>query len=528
LPRRQVSFSKAARMTTHAISAREIRKTYGATVALDGASFAVQAGTVHALLGENGAGKSTLVKILSGLVQPESGHIEIFGEACRIDSPRSARKLGLRTAFQEMTQIRDLTVAQNLLLPEEPVSRWGGVRKREAERRVSEHLARLDLGYIDPRSEIRDLDLPVRQKLEIARAVFGNPRVLVLDEPTSTLSGRDIDWLGHLIADTKARGAAVIFISHRMPEVNAYCEFLTVLRNGKDVGSARVGELPEDEIVRMIIGRSLDATFPHRENTVRRNAVPALAAKNLSVAGRLHDVSFGVAPGEILGVSGLQGMGQLEMFLGCFGAVQLSGGHIEINGKHVTLMSPRDAVRGNIGISLIPEDRKTEGLFLKLDGRKNISLPVLDRFTRAGLIDNGAETAAVQDVMDIVQVQTRAQYTAVSAFSGGNQQKIAIGKWLLTGSRVLLMYDPTRGVDVGTKHEIYVLIHEFAKAGGSVLLFSTEIPELVNMCHRVLVMYRGEVVRELPAEHLDEEIIIRAALGEAAPAPMAPAVTVAA
>ncbi len=503
-------------MSPPAIVARDIRKAYGATVALDGASFTVQAGTVHALLGENGAGKSTLVKILSGLVQPDSGQISMFGEACRIGSPREAQRHGLQAAFQEMTQIRDLTVTQNMLLPDEPVSRWGGVRRRESEARVRAHLDRLQLGFIDPRAEIRDLDLPVRQKLEIARAVFRNPRVLVLDEPTSTLSGRDIDWLGHIIADTKATGASVIFISHRMPEVNAYCEFLTVLRNGKDVGSARVGELPEDEIVRMIIGRSLTATFPPRQATVQHTAVPALAAKHLSVGDRLNPTSFTLAPGEVLGMSGLQGMGQLELFLGCFGAVPLSGGHIEVNGKPVTLMSPRDAVRANIGISLIPEDRKTEGLFLKLDGRRNISLPVLERFTRFGLIDQKAEADAVRGVMDIVQVQDRALFTRAGAFSGGNQQKIAIGKWLLAGSKVLLMYDPTRGVDVGTKHEIYVLIHEFTQAGGSVLLFSTEIPELVNLCHRVLVMYGGRVVRELSAGELDEEAIIRAALGESA------------
>jgi ribose transport system ATP-binding protein len=501
-------------MSSLAISARDIRKAYGATIALDGASFSVERGTVHALLGENGAGKSTLVKILSGLVQPDSGFIDLFGEPARIENPRAAQRLGLQAAFQEMTQIRDLTVAQNMLLPEEPVAWWGGVRKREAERRVAEHLERLGLGYIDPRSEIRDLDLPVRQKLEIARAVFRSPRVLVLDEPTSTLSGRDIDWLGKIIADAKAGGASVIFISHRMPEVNAFCESLTVLRNGKDVGTARVGELPEDEIVRMIIGRSLTATFPRRGDTIRHHTVPALSANGLSVTDRLHAASFAIAPGEILGVSGLQGMGQLELFLGCFGAVSLSGGHVEVNGKHVTLMSPRDAVRANIGISLIPEDRKTEGLFLKLDGRRNTSLPVLERFTRFGLIDDAAETAAVEKVMDIVQVQHRAIFTRVGAFSGGNQQKIAIGKWLLAGSRVMLMYDPTRGVDVGTKHEIYLLIHEFAEAGGSVLLFSTEIPELVNLCHRVLVMYGGRIVGEIPAEQLDEEVIIRAALGE--------------
>ncbi len=499
-----------------AIEVNSVRKTYGATVALDNASLAVAAGTVHALLGENGAGKSTMVKILSGLVQPNSGEIRINGELRKFDSPSAAQSCGLQTAFQEMTQVRDLTVTQNLLLNSEPVSGLGFVRKRRAEELAVAHLETLGLGFIDPRAEVRDLDLPVRQKLEIARAIFKKPKLLLLDEPTSTLSGRDIDWLGRIITDTKASGASVIFISHRMPEVNEFCEFLTVFRNGKDVGTARVGELSEEEVVRMIIGRSLTSTFPPRENTIRLAETPRLSARNLSASGRVSGASFDLAPGEILGVSGLQGMGMQELFLGCFGATPLSEGHIEINGKRVTLMSPRDAVRQNIGVSLVPEDRKTEGLFLKLDGLKNMSLPVLDRFTRFGLIDEESEAKAVHSAMQSVQVQNRAMFTRAGAFSGGNQQKIAIGKWLMTGSRILLLYDPTRGVDVGTKHEIYVLIHEFAKGGGSVLLFSSEIPELVNLCHRVLVMYKGSVVLELGGDELDEETIIRAALGEKA------------
>ena len=493
-----------------------IRKTYGATVALDGASLAVAVGTVHALLGENGAGKSTLVKILSGLVQPNSGEIQVSGEVRRLESSRVAQSYGLQTAFQEMTQIRDLTVTQNLLLNSEPMSALGFVRRRKAEEVAVAHLEKLGLGFIDPRAEVRDLDLPVRQKLEIARAVLKKPKLLLLDEPTSTLSGRDIEWLGRIIADTRANGASVIFISHRMPEVNEFCEYLTVFRNGKDVGTARVGDLSEEEVVRMIIGRSLTATFPPRENTVRTAEAPRLSAKSVSTGSRLRKASFNLAAGEILGVSGLQGMGMQELFLGCFGATPLSEGHIEINGKPVTLMSPRDAVKQNIGISLVPEDRKTEGLFLKLDGLKNMSLPILDRFTRFGLIDEEAEAEAVTGAMGSVQVHSRAMFTRVGAFSGGNQQKIAIGKWLLTGSRIMLLYDPTRGVDVGTKHEIYVLIHEFAKTGGSVLLFSSEIPELVNLCHRVLVMYKGSVVLELADDELDEETIIRAALGETA------------
>lgn len=493
-----------------------IRKTYGATIALDGASFGVAPRTVHALLGENGAGKSTLVKILSGLVQPNSGEIRVCGESRRLDNPRVAQSCGLQTAFQEMTQVRDLTVTQNLLLNSEPVSALGFVRKRRAEELVAAHLEKLGLGFIDPRAEVRDLDLPVRQKLEIARAVFKRPKLLLLDEPTSTLSGRDIDWLGRVIANTKAAGASVVFITHRMPEVKEFCEFLTVFRNGKDVGTARVGELPEEEVVRMIIGRSLTATFPPRGNTARASATPRLSARNVSAADRLVSASFDLAPGEVLGVSGLQGMGMQELFLGCFGATPLSGGHIAVNGKQVTLMSPRDAVRQNIGVSLVPEDRKTEGLFLKLDGLKNMSLPVLERFTRGGLIDERAETEAVRGAMRAVQVSDRALFTRAGAFSGGNQQKIAIAKWLLTESRVLLLYDPTRGVDVGTKHEIYLLIHEFVKSGGSILLFSSEIPELVNLCHRVLVMYKGSVVLELAGDELDEETIIRAALGEKA------------
>jgi ribose transport system ATP-binding protein len=490
-----------------------VRKTYDATVALDGASLRVAPGTVHALLGENGAGKSTVVKILSGLVQPNSGEIRVNGEVRLLRNPRAAQGCGIQTAFQEMTQVRDLTVAQNLLLTFEPVSALGLVRRRRAEELATAHLEKLGLGFIDPRAELRDLDLPVRQKLEIARAVLKQPKLLLLDEPTSTLSGRDIDWLGQIIADTKAKGAAVIFISHRMPEVNRFCEFLTIFRNGKDVGTGRVGELSEEEVVRLIIGRSLSAIFPPRVNTVRTTDPPRLSARNLSTTGRLTNASFDLAPGEVLGVSGLQGMGMQELFLGCFGALPLSDGYIETNGKRVTLVSPRDAVRQNIGVSLVPEDRKTEGLFLKLNGLKNMSLPVLHRFTRCGLIDEKAEAEAVRDAMEAVQVQGRAMFTRVGAFSGGNQQKIAIGKWLVTGARVLLLYDPTRCVDVGTKHEIYLLIHEFARSGGSVLLFSSEIPELVNLCHRVLVMYKGAVTLELTGDELDEEVIIRAALG---------------
>ncbi|MBN9547475.1 MAG: sugar ABC transporter ATP-binding protein, partial [Alphaproteobacteria bacterium] len=306
-----------------------------------------------------------------------------------------------------------------------------------------------------------------------------------------------------------------IFISHRMPEVNDFCEYLTVLRNGKDIGTARVGELSDDEVVRMIVGRSLDATFPPRGEGRPTVSPPALEARSISVGHRLKGASFSLSPGEVLGVAGLQGMGQLELFLACFGAVPVSDGQILVRGQPVVLTSPRDAIRANIGISLVPEDRKTEGLFLKLDGRRNASLPSLSQFTRFGLIDAARERKAVSDALKAIQVDQRALHSKVGTFSGGNQQKIAIAKWLLTGSRILLLYDPTRGVDVGTKHEIYTMIREFADGGGAVLMFSTEIPELTNLCDRVLVMYGGRIAREIDGADLSEDAVIEAAIGGA-------------
>ncbi len=504
----------------YALRVDAVTKSYGATVALAGVSFAVRAGEVHALLGENGAGKSTAVKLLSGLVQPEEGSIELSGERVRLPRPRDAHRHGIQTAFQEMTLVRDLTVTENMLLPRAPTGLLGQLRRRRGERLVVEHLALLGLGSIDPRARIRDVELSSRQKIEIARAIFRKPRILLLDEPTSTLSGRDIDWLGGLIARLKGEGVTIVFISHRLPEVRRFCDRLTVLRNGRDVGTADIGEIGDDEVVRMIIGRSIAATFPPRPVKPAASAVsPCLEVRDLATAGQLRSASFALRPGEILGIGALQGMGQQQLFLACFGMARVRHGEIRVDGRKVTLATPRDAIRANIGISLVPEDRKTEGLFLKLDGRTNIAIPAIGRFAHMGLIDRKAETLAVSRVLDQVEVERRALYTPAGAFSGGNQQKIAIAKWLLAGSRILLMFDPTRGVDVGTKHQLYELMRAFADAGGAILFHSTEITELANLCDRVLVMYGGRMVNELWGDALDEEAIIRSALGETSAAP---------
>jgi ribose transport system ATP-binding protein len=498
---------------THAISADHVRKAFGATVAVDDVSFEVAEASVHALLGENGAGKSTIVKLLSGLVTPDQGGFQVFGQPIALKSPRAAHRCGIQTAFQEMTLVRDLTVLENVLLPYAPANPLGLIKRRASEEAVARHFASLGLEDIDLQDEVGELDLAVKQKIEIARALYRQPRILLLDEPTSSLSGNDVDWLGEVIARESARGVTVIFISHRLKEVRDFCDSLTVLRNGQHIATGKVADFADEEVIRMIVGRSIGQAFPEKPAKTHQSGAEVLRVDHLATDGKLSDASFALHKGEILGIAGLQGMGQLDLFVACFGAAEITGGQIAVDGKPVTIASPTDAVRANIGISLVPEDRKTEALFLKLSGTENTSIPVIDRFARFGFIDVKRERDAVSGVFQRVDVQDRALWTRVGAFSGGNQQKIAIAKWLLAESRVLLLYDPTRGIDVGTKHELYRLMRQYVEAGGSILLYSTEIPELVHLADRVLVLYQGRVVREVAGNDLNEDAIMRAALG---------------
>jgi ribose transport system ATP-binding protein len=496
-----------------AIEADHVRKAFGATIAVDDVSFQVATGSVHALLGENGAGKSTIVKLLSGLLTPDSGSFRIFGERGTLSSPRAAHARGIQTAFQEMTLVRDLTVLESVLLPYAPSNAFGLVRRRAAEEGVHRHFAALGLEHIDLQEEVGNLDLGVKQKIEIARTLYRKPRILLLDEPTSSLTGRDVDWLGEIIAREKAKGVTVIFISHRLTEVRSFCDSLSILRNGQHIATGKVADFNDEEVIRMIVGRSIGQAFPERPVRNHVSGPEILRVENLATDGKLVDASFSLHRGEILGVAGLQGMGQLDLFVSCFGMMEITKGRLVVDGKPVTIASPADAVRADIGISLVPEDRKTEALFLKLPGTVNASMPVIDRFSRFGLIDAKREQREVADVFRRVEVADRALWTRVGAFSGGNQQKIAIAKWLLAQSRVLLLYDPTRGIDVGTKHELYHLMRQYVEAGGAILLYSTEIPELVHLADRVMVLYQGRVAREIGAADLNEDNIMRAALG---------------
>lgn len=492
---------------TQAIALDHVTKRYGATIALSDASFAVEDGHIHALLGENGAGKSTLVKILSGIIQPDGGEISLFGQPVRLYSREASSRLGLETAFQEIPLVPDLTVSENLLLPHQPRRFGVFLDSGEAKRRVAQILSDLDLTLVDPEDDVRDLDLSVRQKIEIARAISRKPKILILDEPTASLSSRDVEWLGRRIAALRESGTTIILVTHRMQEVREFCQSLSVLRNGAHVGSFAAADVSDSEVFRLIMGRSVETAYPPRPDRTSQAppSMPLLRASHLSTGRRLVDVSLSLGSGEIVGVAGLQGMGQLELFNALFGVDRLEQGEIWTAGRRLHLASPRDAIRAGIG--LVPEDRKIQGLALAMTGRENASLGVLDELSTFGIVDSAREHALVDVVFQKVQVPSRAHYKSARSFSGGNQQKIVLAKWLLSQCKVLLVFDPTRGVDVGTKHEMYGLLRAFADAGGAVLFHSTETPELVGLCDRVLVVYRGRVATELAGDGIREDLI---------------------
>src|SRR6202046_83308 len=408
-----------------AVAIRALRESFGAALAVDDVAFTIEPGTAHALLGENGAGKSTIVKLLSGLIAPDHGSINLFGDEGRLRSPRVAHRLGVQTAFQEMTLTPDLTVLDNMLLPYGPQGFSGMIRRGVAERAVREHFDSLGLD-IELWREVGELDLAVQQKIEIARAVFRRPRLLLLDEPTSTLAGRDVDWLGEVMAHPKPQGVTILFISHRMREVRAFCDHVTILRNGRHIATAAASELSDTQIIEMIIGRSITQTFPPRPQLGPADTPEVLGARDLAAGHRLEAAAFSLKRGEILGVAGLQGMGQRDLFLACFGMTDVHGGQLLVDGRPTTIAAPTDALRPNIGIGFLPEDRKTEALFLELNGRHNASLPVIERFCRSGLLRSKQEKQAVAGAFGSVEVDLRALWTPVKSFSGGNQQKIAI------------------------------------------------------------------------------------------------------
>jgi ribose transport system ATP-binding protein len=492
------------------LSASGIDKRFGGVVALDGAAFACEAGQIHALLGENGAGKSTMVKVLCGVHPPDAGTITYGGETVTFRGPADAVAMGIVPVFQELSLVPDLTVAENLFMGEEPRNRLGLIDGGRMNRESGALLAGLGFAGIDPRAMVRDLSLADRQLIEIAKALRRQPRVLILDEATSALNRRQVQQVFAVIRRLREEGVAVVFISHRMDEVRQLCDVATIFRDGVDVGTVAVDRARDDEIVQLMIGRTLREAFPPLPPRPEIEEA-LLEVRGLNWGERLRDISFTLHRGEILGLSGLEGQGQGDLLFALFGVYVGVGGDVSLDRKPIRLGGPRDAMAA--GMALVPEDRKTQGLILPLPVDENITLPTLPEVARGGVVSPAAVEAATLAMRDRLAIRMAGPEVPVRFLSGGNQQKVAIAKWLLTDAAVFLLYDPTRGIDVGAKQEIYELMRRLAAEGHGILFFSTDLAEIVGLCDRALVMYEGAIARELRGPALTEANLVSAAVG---------------
>lgn len=495
------------------LEAHLVNKRYGNTIALHDASLICQPGSIHALVGENGAGKSTLIKIISGVVAPDSGTIKLAGSTSSIHSPTQAVQQGIVPVFQELSLLPDLTIAENIFIANPPANALGIVSGKRLKQAASALCAELGFEHLDPTALIREIPLAQRQLVEIAKAYSHNPKLLILDEGTSALSVQDVKRVFEVIRKMRDKGNSVIFISHRMSEVEEIADTLTIFRDGQDVGSFPMGAVSNTEMVQLMIGRKLEQVFPPKPVTTQTRH-PILEVDDLTWEPTLNHISLKVGKGEIVGLGGLDGQGQGELLFALFGVLRGVHGKIRIDGKEAKIISPANATNKTNRMALIPEDRKTEGLILPMSVGNNAILATIDRLlNHFGLLETAKERQSVQQMIEQMQVKVGSPRTPVRSLSGGNQQKVVIGKWLLTDAQIYLLHDPTRGIDVGTKQEIYQLIRKLADNGAGVLFFSTELSELVGLCDRVLVLYEGRIFRELVGDEIQEESIVSAALG---------------
>ena len=497
-----------------------ISKRYGGVRALERADLSVAPGRIHAILGENGAGKSTLIKIMAGVVAPDEGRMTLDGRDVSFASPAAANDAGIVCVFQELSLIPDLSVADNIVISDPP--RRFGMIDRAAQRRIAmEALARAGAADIHPQALVKDLPLSRMQMVEIAKALARKPRILILDEATSALTAADVAKVFDVLKRLRSEGMALLYISHRMNEIEALADECTVFRNGSNVATYAAGSKSDSEVVEMMIGREYSHAFPPKPERHETAATPVLESRNLSWTDRLDDVSLSVHAGEVVGLGGLDGQGQRELLLAFFGVLRGLSGEILVNGKPVSIDSPAAARQAEIGMALIPEDRKTEGLMLPMTVRENLSFAALDRLSKGGVLDRGIEQRLIDDMVKLLAIKTAGLDIPVGALSGGNQQKVVIAKWLMRQPRIILLNDPTRGIDVGTKQEMYQLLRKLADAGAAILFYSTDYDELIGCCDRVLVLYDGAVKRELVGAEITERALIASALniqGEDAPA----------
>jgi ribose transport system ATP-binding protein len=494
-----------------------ISKRYGGVRALENVDFACGRGKIHAVLGENGAGKSTLIKIVAGVVQPDSGVISLEGAPRRFSNPSAASAAGVVCIFQELSLMPDLSVADNISIAAPP-RRFGMIDSRAQRRRAEALLADVGCEDVNPLLRIRDLPLSRRQMVEIAKALGQKPKLLILDEATSALTSADVQKVYALLARLRAQNVAILYITHRMHEVEALADRASVFRNGRHIETFDKGARSTAQIVQLMIGRDIAAQYPPKPNRAR--TAPALKADRLGWENSLKDISLEVGPGEIVGLGGLDGQGQKTLLLALFGVLRGVTGSITVNGRAVRPGSPAQAKASEIGVALIPEDRKTEGLMLPMSVADNLTIASLRSLSVGPFIDARRESDAVERALKRLQIKLGAADDAVSTLSGGNQQKVVIAKWLMTEPRIILLNDPTRGIDVGTKQELYRLMRELADQGAAILFYSTDYDELIGCCDRVAIMYDGRIVRELAGDALNETNIVASSLNidDAAPA----------
>ena len=484
-----------------------IVKTFPGVRALDGVDFDVRPGEVHALMGENGAGKSTLMKVLAGMYQPNEGRITIDDESVIMTNPIEAKEHGVILIHQELSLAEQMTVAENVFLGELPHTRWGFVDWNTLDERVGAILSKLNCDF-GSRTRVGSLSIAKKQMVEIARALTHQAKVVVFDEPTASLTDAEKVVLFDVIRDLKADGVGIVYISHRMEEIFTVCDRITVLRDGTYRGTLVAADTNEDEVTQLMIGRSLDYS---RNIVAGLQGDLTLEVVGLSCGKLYQDVSFSVHAGEVVGFYGLVGAGRTEIAETLFGLREPSAGTIRLGGKEVTIDSPAEAIQN--GISLVPESRKEQGLVLGMNCRDNMTLPQVDDITAGPFVSNGAEIAIYDMYRDRLDIKAPSWRSEVGNLSGGNQQKIVIGKWLAMKPRVLIVDEPTRGIDVGSKAEIHNLIRELAQTGYAVIVISSEMPEILRVSDRVIAMYQGRIMREFTADEVNEDNLVQAISG---------------
>jgi ribose transport system ATP-binding protein len=488
--------------TAPVVSVQSVSKSFGPVRVVRDVSFDLHAGKVQVLLGENGAGKSTIIKMIAGVHEPDGGEILVDGTAVRIPTARAAEQLGIATIHQELNLVPSLSVAENVMLGRTP-KRFGMVDRREMRSLSAAALGRIGLD-IDPATRVSDLGIAQQQLVEIAKALSVDARVLILDEPTAALTRHETAQLFRVVEELRAQGVAMLFISHHLEEIAQIGDSVVVLRDGERIAEVP-GSTPEAELVRLMVGRDIDDQFPRRRPTGIESK-PLLQVRGLSSDGRFEDIDITVHAGEIVGIAGLVGAGRTEVLRAIAGADGYDAGSVEVDGRRLRSGRVRDAIAAGIGH--VPEDRKRQGLVLQASVSDNLGFATLASTSRAGLVDFTGQRRKATEVAERLRVRMHDIGQEVGSLSGGNQQKVVFGRWIMAGSGVLLLDEPTRGVDVGAKVEIYELMNAITDAGGAVLMVSSELPEVLGMSDRILVMRSGRIRGEFNAAEATEDKIM--------------------